>query len=280
MTTSTLLATEPSPPAVDQEAKVAEVWNRHWGSFTAERLSALYERLGQPAPWYRRPFTCGPQDEVRIFERVLGSLAGRRTLEFGAGIGWTSLWLARAGADVTVADISSAALELSRSVFARAGCRGRWQEASIFATPAPQDGHDLVFNSGLIEHFHRPDQIRLLRNMAALTKPGGLVGVIAPYAGAHVYQWSKRRMERRGTWRFGDEFPLRTMVDLGEEVGLQFVSEETAKPGDQWNFLAGVNRPAARLGMLAQLLTLGEATPLWSALIGDSMIATVFRKPI
>lgn len=274
----------PPPPnspqvQVDQPATVAAVWGKHWQGFDDERLEMLYQRLAQPTPWYRRPFVCGPKDELAFLGRHLPNFAGLRTLEFGSGIGWTSLWLARAGAQVTVADISGEAVQLSREAFARAGCHAEWHEASVFEPDGLPGGFDLVFNSGLIEHFHRADQERLVANMAERTRPGGHIAIFAPYSGGRLYVWAKRRLEELGRWRFGDEFPLRSMRDLAATAALEVVEEATSKPGDQWNFLAGVHPNLARVGKLLSLLTLGDATPLWRWCLGDSMLATLFRKP-
>jgi len=273
------LIAPPDTTTATQEAKVAAVWGGHWQGVDGARLDALYRRLAAPPPWYRRPFLCGPADEVKFLSRGIGDLSGKRVLEFGSGIGWTSLWLARAGAEVTVADVNPEALALSRQVFARAGCRAQWTEASVFAPESLPPGFDLVFNSGLIEHFHRDDQLRLVRSMAQLARPGGHVAVFAPYSGGRLYVWSKRRLERLGRWRFGDEFPLHTMADLATATGLEVVCEHTAKPGDQWNMLAGLHPGLAQLGRLLQLSTLGDLTPLWRWCIGDSMLATLFRRP-
>lgn len=275
---ATLVAEPPSPPSSAQSAGVAAVWGKHWRTFDDARLEMQFQRLVQPTPWYRRPFTCGPRDELAFVGRHLGNLAGLRTLEFGSGIGWTSLWLARAGAQVTVADISGEAVQLSRDAFARAGCNAKWHEASVFAPEGLPGGFDLVFNSGLIEHFHRQDQERLVTNMAALTRPGGHVAIFAPYAGGRLYVWAKQRLEQLGRWRFGDEFPLQSMRDLGPVADLEFVDEQTSKPGDQWNFLSGVHPKLSKVGKLLHLLTLGDATPLWRWCLGDSMLATMFRK--
>ena len=262
-----------------QELKVGSTWDQYWSRFDAARFEALYERLAVPARWYRRPFTCGPREEVAIIKKALGDLRGKQTLELGSGIGWTSLWLSRAGAMTTIADVSDKALELSRRAFARASCAGSWTQTSIFAPESGLEGQDLVFNSGLIEHFHRDDQLRLLASMKRLVRPGGHVIVIAPYAGGRLYVWAKRQLERLGKWSFGDEFPLLTMRDLGHETGLETIAEVTAKPGDQMNFLAGVHPRTALLGKLGYLATLGDATPLWRWCLGDSMLATTFRRP-
>ncbi len=261
----------------DQETKVRNTFDDYWEGISEQRFAGLYQRLAEPPVWYRAPFTCGPSDELEFLRVVLGDLSGKTVLEFGSGIGWTSLALARAGAKVTLADISGAALAMSRKAFDAAGQSARWVECSIFEPPSTLGQHDLVFNSGLIEHFHRPDQVALLRNMRGLAKDNGLVVAVAPYAGARLYRWAKRRMEANGTWRFGDEFPLQSMADLGADAGLELVHEDTAKPGDQANFVYGVSPWLSWTMKLAYLATLADRTSLWQRLIGDSMIASAFR---
>ena len=266
------------PEVQDQAARVRDVWDCHWKSMSDARFQALFCRLSKKPRWFRAPFSCGPREEMQFFGSVLGDLRGKNVLEFGSGIGWTSIALARAGASVTVADISDQALGLSRRAFARAGCTATWVQCSIFEPPEQLTTYDIVFNSGLIEHFHRPDQIRLLQNMRHLTRPGGHVVAFAPYEGGHLYQWAKRKMEHRGTWKFGDEFPLTSMAGFCEEVGLELVREETSKPGSQLEFVHGVSRTLAWMMKGVYLATLADLTPLWRWGIGDSMLATAFRK--
>lgn len=263
---------------IDAESEVRAVFDAYWSGVDKARFDTLYARRCARAPWFHRPFVCGAVEEIEIMQSAFGAVAGRSCLEFGSGIGWTSLALARAGATVSVVDISAKALELSQRAFARAGCSATWIQSSIFHPTPALERHDVVFNSGLIEHFRRDDQVRMLANMRDLTLRGGYVVVFAPYRGGRLYTWAKRRLEVTGGWRFGDEFPVQTLVDLGTEVGLDLVQETTAKPGDQINFLFGINRLVCRLAKLIYLATLADCTPLWRLLIGDSMIATVFRK--
>lgn len=259
----------------EQVERVGTTWDAHWRGVDDNRLDMLYRRLARPSPWWRAPFTRSPRDEVAILGGALGtSPAGKRILELGSGIGWTSLELARQGAEVTLLDLSADALAASRRAFERAGQRGRWLQGSAFEPPASETGYDLVFNSGVIEHFHRPDQVRMVRAMAQCVRPGGHVVVLAPYAGGRLYRWAKRRMELAGTWRFGDEWPCWTLLDVMREAGLESITETTTKPGDQVNYLASVSRPASLLLRAAYLATGADLTPLWRVLLGDSLLCT------
>ena len=59
---------------------------------------------------------------------------------------------------------------------------------------------------------------------------------------------------------------------------LELVKEETSKPGDQMNCVYGVSRRLSWGLKLIYLLTGADRTPLWRWLIGDSLLATAFRK--
>lgn len=91
-----------------------------------------------------------------IIERITArvDLAGKRLLELGSGTGRLSYLLLRAGAaSTTLVDNSRKALELSRALFRDEApeCYAI-EDADVFEF-APDGPYDLVFSSGLIEHF-------------------------------------------------------------------------------------------------------------------------------
>jgi SAM-dependent methyltransferase len=181
--------------------------------------------------------------------------------------------------ETTVVDISAKALELSRRAFGLAGCHGL-VAAVLRLRPDPAlGGRDLVFNSGLIEHFHRADQIRLLESMRDLVRPGGHVIVVAPLRGGATVSVGQAPTRAARPWRFGDEVPLMDDEGPWPAGGARARQRGDGKPGDQLNFLAGVMPRVAMIGKVAYLLTLADLTPLWRLVLGDSMIATTFRRP-
>jgi SAM-dependent methyltransferase len=75
--------------------------------------------------------------------------------------------------------------------------------ANILAMPFPSGSFDLVYNSGVIEHFDKPEIA--LAEMARVTKPGGKVLVIVPNKFCPQYQLYKFITMKLGTWPFGYE---------------------------------------------------------------------------
>ncbi len=87
---------------------------------------------------------------------------GKRVLEVGCGIGTDTMNFARAGAQVTAVDLSSASLDLARRRAEVYGLQDRItfieanaEQLSQFVPPAP---YDLVYSFGVIHHTPHPDR--------------------------------------------------------------------------------------------------------------------------
>jgi SAM-dependent methyltransferase len=98
---------------------------------------------------------------------------GSNILEAGCGTGQTLFNLTKYHNTVGL-DISLAALKL-----ARINCNYPVL-GSIFKMPFKDNTFDLVYNSGVIEHFKDPDNIAAITEMARVTKPDGIVIIIVP----------------------------------------------------------------------------------------------------
>jgi ubiquinone/menaquinone biosynthesis C-methylase UbiE len=91
---------------------------------------------------------------------------GKKVLEIGCGIGTDSVNFARAGADVTVVDISEKSLELCRQRFEVFGLKAKFYcgNAEELPTFVPIDKYDLIYSFGVIHHTPNPgavfDQLR------------------------------------------------------------------------------------------------------------------------
>ncbi|MFA4825948.1 MAG: class I SAM-dependent methyltransferase [Methanoregula sp.] len=94
-------------------------------------------------------------------------------LEAGCGTGQTLSPLSKKYETVGL-DISQAALNL-----ARLNCKNPVL-GSIFEIPFKENTFDLVYNSGVIEHFKDPDNVAAIAEMARVTKPSGRVIIIVP----------------------------------------------------------------------------------------------------
>jgi SAM-dependent methyltransferase len=109
-----------------------------------------------------------------FMQGIEASLAqGSTVLEAGCGTGQTLASLSTRHETVGL-DISRAALNLARS-----NCKNPVL-GSIFKIPFRDNTFDLVYNSGVIEHFEDPTNVAAIREMARVTKCSGRIIIIVP----------------------------------------------------------------------------------------------------
>lgn len=97
---------------------------------------------------------------------------GSRVLEVGAGSGRLSALLASYGHRLTCLDYTSQALEAARRNFATAGVPGEFVQGDAFALPFSEGSFDVVFSTGLLEHY--ADPLPIVAEMARVLRPDGV----------------------------------------------------------------------------------------------------------
>lgn len=103
---------------------------------------------------------------------------GPRVLDLGCGPGWTSIFLAGRGCQVTAADVAPDMLDLARQNAARLGLAIDFREIDM-QQPLPfgQD-FDTVFIFDALHHC--ADERRVLRNCFEVLRPGGKILLVEP----------------------------------------------------------------------------------------------------
>jgi 2-polyprenyl-3-methyl-5-hydroxy-6-metoxy-1,4-benzoquinol methylase len=96
---------------------------------------------------------------------------GKKVLEIGCGIGTDSINFARAGADITVVDLSDESLELCKKRFAVYGQKANFYlgDAEELSTFVPVEKYDLIYSFGVIHHTPRPE--RVMEQLKLYCKP-------------------------------------------------------------------------------------------------------------
>lgn len=168
------------------------------------------------------------QDVYEVILAENGELRHKRILEAGSGSGRISMRLAQDGAEVTLMDFSIEALEMSQRRYAARGVTAEYVQGPIENMSFTDDTFDVVFNTGVLEHYTPEEQVAQLQEMARVLKPGGLLIVFVPYAGALLYQMNKWFRERTGTWEYDYENPLWEVVPLLNQAGLEGAREYSA----------------------------------------------------
>lgn len=200
--------------------RVARTWADYWET---SRMQADRSLRGRILRRYVAAF--GGLSSMRytlgIVDRTLGDLRGKTVLDAGSGTGLNSLPLAARGARVTLLDVADKALDIARVYYEEQGIEAEFVRGSIFALPFPDATFDVVWNTGVIEHFEPAERRLAVGEMLRVMKPGGTMLTINPNAGGRIYRFAKEWAERHGRWDVGFELPIDTLagdVDDSYEV--------------------------------------------------------------
>lgn len=151
-----------------------------------------------------------------FIQDVNQSLAhGSKILEAGCGTGQT-LGLLSSHHETVGLDISRAALNRARK-----NCKNPVL-GSIFEIPFKDNTFDLVYNSGVIEHFEDPTNIAAIREMARVTKPSGKVIIIVPNTLCLWYKAGKFIAVMMKNFEFGyeEDYSPRRLKSAAIRAGL------------------------------------------------------------
>ena len=147
--------------------------------------------------------------------------APRQTVvDFGAGMCWLSILLARMGCDVVALDVSSTALKLGEQAFRqahlrRARSRPRFLVYDGFRFPLPDASVDRIVCYDAMHHV--PNKSTVLREMHRVLRPSGRACFAEPGPGHAGAPDSLHDMEQWGVLE--DEVDAAALCDLAAEVG-------------------------------------------------------------
>ena len=164
--------------------------------------------------------------------------AGSRILEAGCGGGWQSLELARSGRyKVSLMDFSQNALTYAKQLFEREELCAELIHGDVVEPGEPE--FDLVFNSGVLEHYRVEEQAAFLRGMASRSR--NLVLVLVPNRQCYWYWLSRVERSSKQLWPFGKEVPLTDLSSAFEVAGLQYLGRTYM--GEAWTEVFVNNLP-------------------------------------
>jgi 2-polyprenyl-3-methyl-5-hydroxy-6-metoxy-1,4-benzoquinol methylase len=145
-----------------------------------------------------------------LFQELLP--AGGALLDLGCGPGWTSLFLARAGFDVTGVDISDRMIEVATQRAAQENVNVRFAVADMEEMQLEKTDFDAVFIFDALHHC--PGHATVLERACAHLRPGGCLLLMEP-SWLHLYSPHARAITRNfgvtelGFTRFGLKRELR-----------------------------------------------------------------------
>ena len=190
----------------------------------------------QPSLWddVARHYSDRPDKGETEIAAELGSLLaslgvpdGSTLLEAGSGSGHISSFLASKGYKTTLLDFSKVALKKSENLYKKNNLGGNFVHSDLFEISAESVGtHDVVWNSGVLEHFDGWQVIDAMQKMASVARR--FVIILVPNPKSSAYMDFRKKALEEGAWQWGLEILRESLGDLALLSGLEVVEERFA----------------------------------------------------
>lgn len=142
-----------------------------------------------------------------ILSSFTRNVRGMLVLEEGSGTGRISLRLAKEGKMILL-DISPDALRYSKRRAREIGANTYFVRGSIFNLPLRDSKLNLIWNSGVLEHYRFDKQQQAIGEALRVLQEKGRLVVIVPNKKAIFYNFFRVLNIKLGRWKFGYEKPL------------------------------------------------------------------------
>ena len=176
-------------------AEMAEEW-RKANPKTAEEMRRFYQEtelyIWELSKWHASASYSEYKTRVARAVELFPPTTHPRVLDFGAGIATASLEFARAGYQVTVADVPGKTQSFARHRFNRRGLNCSVVEVTK-DIPDLQQEYDIVLSFDVLEHV--PDAERILKALVSALRVGGAALIVASFddGGDHPQHLSSNR---------------------------------------------------------------------------------------
>ncbi len=164
---------------------IADEW-RSWeaqGPMTTERTEAFYKQTPNyfyDLGWWHLYSDEKRQWDLKLVELVREKYKPRTVLDFGCGTGNNSVMLARAGYEVTLADLDSKTLDFALSRMKRHDLPFKvWRTDTEPMPPLPS--YDLILALDVLEHLPKPVLRDTVDKLLKLKGPNTKLLVEAPF---------------------------------------------------------------------------------------------------
>lgn len=150
---------------------------------------------------------------------------GDLLLEVGCGSGMLSAELATIGRVIELCDFSARILDRAKELFRVSGLPAPRCTLCDITKPFPwPDGSvDVVWSSGVLEHWTDDELRPIVREMARISRKR--VISLVPYVGCFSYRLGRHFAEVTGKWPYGREFPRDSLASVFHQAGLRVMRE-------------------------------------------------------
>jgi ubiquinone/menaquinone biosynthesis C-methylase UbiE len=211
--------------------KSTEKWKEYWAA------KGIKEYTERKLNSYQMPVYC-------VLKNLICREGVNKILNAGAGIDLISLRLQKEfdnKLDITILDISPQILKVNEKLFKDSNLNSKFMEADVFDTGLDDDTFDLVYNTGLLEHFDQKDQKHIIKEILRILKPSGYIITANTNSRGRIYRYGMETAKKKDEWEYGREDPLESLNFLAELDGVEYLEEFSADFFTQLFFLKHIN---------------------------------------
>lgn len=255
--------------------KTSEVWKNYWKSENLKECKFFTNLRPYQIPFYS------------ILKKIIKENNYRSILSSGAGQDIISFNLQKEFKNrlkITLLDISEDVLDWNKRLFFKHHLKAQFIKADIFQTPFEPNSFDVVFNTGVLEHFKREEQIKIVKETLRVLKSSGYFITANPSANGKLYNLGMKIAKKKGIWRFGNETPIKSLFFLSKEIsGIKSIREINKDFLTQLSFLTYIN-PMFKfiifpLELISKLPFLTQVyDTLFSRVFGTYLIISIIKK--
>ena len=143
----------------------------------------------------------------------------RKIIEIGCGTGITSLLL-NDNFDKTLLDCDINAIDLTKTLFKKADKQAQFINADMFETNINSKTYDIVFNSGVIEHFNYTERVKALKEYKRILIDNGFIILAFPNHYCLPYRIGYLMANLLNKWPYPKEYKLYDMAKELKECNL------------------------------------------------------------
>jgi 2-polyprenyl-3-methyl-5-hydroxy-6-metoxy-1,4-benzoquinol methylase len=190
-------------------APLKDEWNA-WeaqGPMTEERIKAFYKQttnyIYELAEWHL--YVPGKRQSDLALVAEMRALKPKNILDFGGGVGLMAFLLARAGFDVTLADLDGTSLDFARFRAQRHGDKLKFWKSDVEPMP-PDAKYDVILALDVLEHLPKETLHEVVDKLVKLKHAKTKIIISAPFGRTAVHPMhldltddTKRQVERLQT---------------------------------------------------------------------------------
>jgi ubiquinone/menaquinone biosynthesis C-methylase UbiE len=154
---------------------------------------------------------------------------GKRVIEVGGQLGG-NVFLVDDRAEKYLLDLDKTAIDRAGQLFEELGKKANFVHADMFDMPFPEKHFDIVFNSGVLEHFSQQERSGALREYARVLKDDGVMILAIPNHYSFWYRAYYIFANCIGKWKIPKEFKILDMLPEIQENHLVLLERKVVCP--------------------------------------------------